>query len=145
MDITEAAPVRDSRTLKSEIAGLRRQLSEAAESHDSGAYDKAVLELRDRTRELETVAAQEITEAREAAMLNRQRAQFKEQTGFATPGELIAHQLTSDPKQRHQANAAKRTGQIAEAVFAVSPTPAEQAAEALARFRKQAQDLGGAA
>lgn len=143
--IEDSAPTRDSHTIKAEITGLRRLVSEAAESHDNRAYNQAVSTLNARRQELEAVGAREITEARNAALAKRRAEQFKAEYGFDSPGELIANRLTTDQQQRHQAIAAQRAAQLAETILAVPPTPADQAAAALARFRQQAQDLGGVA
>lgn len=117
--------------IRSEIRGYQRNLSEAAERGDHQDYAQALANLDAAKRELADAEVRE----RQDAIAEADRRRFKKETGYSSPGEMIATEVQNGTWHRKaQLAAADRAQKIAEALLKPAPTPADLAAEALQRI-----------
>lgn len=90
--------------LRTTVAGLTSQLTDAARRGDHYAYGQAEAELRATKRELAAAEQRELNEAVEAARLKKARAQSGmdadgtlKPMGYDSPGALIADRVHRGP------------------------------------------------
>ncbi|MCU1685316.1 MAG: hypothetical protein JWQ81_6055 [Amycolatopsis sp.] len=131
---------RTSDDIKSDIAELEGRI---VRSHQQPNYayefGPATRRLPELKAELERVVFAEYQAAQQARETAANAAKFKAEYGHASFEEVIADRAANDQTARIRAHRTALNAEIAEEMLAPAPTPAEQAAAELARFREAAQ------